>query len=142
MGMDKNTSTSRSRSRLTLLASLGLLLAPAGISRSQAPRPLALRPAAIAPPPAARATRSECSDIAVTLALAKARRELDALLPRADGDPAAVTAAMAADSRVADAVARTFASSDLVKSEYTRGGDCVVTVRLPLDRLRRLTRPR
>lgn len=135
MGMDTNKS-------LKAVAAIGLLLAPAGISRSQAPRPLALRPAAVTPPPAARATRSECSDIAVTLAVAKARRELDALLPSAGGDPAAVTAAMTADSRVADAVATTFASSDLVKSEYTRGGGCVVTVRLPLDHLRRLTRPR
>lgn len=135
MGMNINA--------LTLAAAAGLLLAPAGVSRSQAPRPIAAR--IFLPPPlpaAARATRAECSDFAVVLAVAKARRELDALLPEADGDPAKVATAMAADKRVADAVARTFASADLVKSEYVSGGSCIVTVRLPLERLRRLSRPR
>ena len=140
--MDKNPPTSRRRHGLAIAAALGVLLAPAGVSRSQAPRAIVLRPAAVTPPPAARATRSECSDFAVTLAVAKARRELDALLPRAGGDPAAVSPAMHAASRVANAVARTFAASDLVKSEYTGAGGCIVTVRLPLDRLRRLSRPR
>ena len=88
----------------------------------------------------ARMTADECSTLAVQATLAKARAEMRALLPARPGDPAYIGAAMNSDARLADSIKRTFGNSDLITSAYSKRGECVVTLKLSVDRLQRLGR--
>lgn len=101
--------------------SFGLAAFPVRASRLEAPRtlPPAARPSQPPPASAARSGRAECAELAVQVALAKARAETDEL--RAGASPESL-----------------FASAELIKARYTRGAGCVVTVTLPLERIRRL----
>jgi hypothetical protein len=82
----------------------------------------------------------ECSALAVSATLAKARAEMRALLPAQPADPADIGGAMNSDRRLAEGIKRTFGNSDLIKSEYSTRGDCVVTLKLSVDRLQKLGR--
>ena len=125
----------------SLIASLVVIAAavhPVGAARFDgAPVP---RPAARRAPTTLRA--EDCSEFSLRVAVAKAQAEMRALLPAGDGGPAAIERAMNADARFSARVQRVFGGSDIVKSEYTRREGCVVTVRLPLDRLQALSRAR
>jgi hypothetical protein len=108
------------------------------------------RPAVYKTPPAvrsaavvkrrARTTQDECSTLAVQATLAKARAEMRGLLPSQPADPADIGAAMNSDRRLAEGIKRTFGNSDLIKSEYSQRGECVVTLKLSVDRLQKLGR--
>ena len=101
---------------------------------------LTVRKAAARAPVAPRLTADECSTLALKATIAKARAEMRALLPGRPGDPADVGSAMASDRRLSEGIKRTFGNSDLIMSQYSKRGECVVTLKLPLDRLQRLAR--
>lgn len=94
--------------------SFGLAAFPVRASRLEAPRPRL-----DAPTPAARASQAECGELALQVALAKARLETREL-------------------RTGTAPEALFASAELIKAQYTRRAGCVVTMTLPLERIRRL----
>lgn len=125
---------------MAAVAVVTLLTLPGGASGPDPLPSLALRarPPVGRIPAAARVSRSQCADLAVKLAVAKARAEMSALLPASSADPDAVAQAMASDRRFARRVEQVFGASDLIKSEYSAGRGCVVTVQLPLDRLQLL----
>ncbi len=88
----------------------------------------------------ARMTEDQCSALAVQATLAKARAEMRALLPTQPADPADIGAAMKSDRRLAEGIKQTFGNSDLIESSYTKRGECVVTLKLSVDRLQKLGR--
>lgn len=116
---------------LVLMLTTGVSAAP---DRSVRPvRPAPRRAAS------ARISAEECSRLALKASIAKARAEMSTVAPGAARDLAAFGKAMDSDRRLAARVKRAFGNADIIKSEYTRGRDCVVTVKLPLDRLQNLT---
>jgi hypothetical protein len=119
-----------------LLLSGSLSLLDSSVIAVRAPAPRAPRAHRSAP---AKLSADECSMLAVKAAIAKARAEMASIDAHAVSDPAAFGKAMDADRGLSSRVKNTFGNSDLIKSEYTRGRDCVVTVKLPLDRLQALT---
>lgn len=107
-------------------ALLVLVLTTLPVSASQAPAPAALPAATTASSAGTRPTpRSECAELALSLALVQARSQKREL-----------------DSGVApDAV---LGSPGLILTEYAPGRGCKVTLTLPLERLRSMkgTSPR
>ena len=81
---------------------------------------------------------SECEMMSVMVAVAKARQEMRAVFPAAPDDLSAIGAAMDSDHRLSQKVKQVFGGSELIKSEYSGSQGCVVTVKLPLDRLQGL----
>ena len=88
---------------------------------------------------AARISGDECSSLALQATLAKARAEMRTLAASERVDPSGIGAAMDKDRRLSDEVKRAFGNSDVIKSEIKRG-ECVVTLKLSVDRLRGLAR--
>lgn len=112
----------------SLLASL-LLLSSSAVTVSAA---------RLTAPRAPKISASTCSDLPLRVALLKAQEEMRALLPGKAG-PGEVQRAMESDPGFNRRVKEVFATSDVVKSEFSRDGGCVVTVKLSLDRLQSLT---
>ena len=131
--------TNRMKSRLIGPAVLLTLLMSGGASRLQGAVPAPRKPAhAPRKTPPAPLDAEKCGDLALQATIAKARMEMRAVLPQAQNDLAGISAAMNADRRVSDGIKRTFGDADLIKAEYSSKGGCVVTLKLPLDRLRLL----
>lgn len=125
--------------KLLILFLTGMPVSASGPLMPPALAPLPSPARAPRRPAEAPVRRAECGRMAVDAVLAKARAELRDLGMRPD--PAAIARRMESDPEFARRVAETFANSDLIVSRYGRRGGCEVTVRLPLDKLRRLARP-
>ena len=89
--------------------------------------------------PAAKLSQEECLGLATKAALAKARAELGEVMGGSPDDLQAVSAALASSSKASEQIRRTFAASELIVSEYSAKRECVVTVKLPIERLRSLS---
>jgi hypothetical protein len=118
-----------------LIASALIAAAPFPVS---AARGVAVS-ATAAPSRSAKSAASDCSDMSLRVALAKARAEMSAILPGSNGDAAAFEGAMNSDADFNERVKGAFGNADLIKSEYSRGGGCVVTVQLSLAALQGLS---
>jgi hypothetical protein len=142
--------TTRAKSFLVGPTAIGLLLLSGGVSRlnGAAPQDVSIR---TAPPnrrsalvarktSSPRMTRDECSALAVNATLARVHAEMRSLLPAIPKDLADVGTAMNSDRRLSEGIKRTFANTDLIMSEYSERGECVVTLKLSVDRLRLLAR--
>jgi hypothetical protein len=142
--------TTRKRSLLASALAMGILILPGGASpfggktspSDSAKHWETLRALKIAKAAARQVSPSECAALSFQAGLVKAREEMRALLPAGADDLRTVGSAMDSDPRLSDKIKRTFGRSDLVKSEYSQSEGCVVTVRLPLDDLRRLAKAR
>jgi hypothetical protein len=128
---------------------IGLLLLSGGISRLHSTtQDVVIRTApairrtahAARKPSSSRISQDECSTLAVNATLARVHAEMRSLLPTIPRDLADVGTAMDSDRRLSDGIKRTFVNSDVVVSEYTKRGECVVTLKLSVDRLRVLAR--
>lgn len=100
----------------SLLASLIVLCASA----------VAVSAARLPTPRAPKIDAASCSDLPLRMALLRAQAEMRALLPGKAG-PGEVGRAMESDAAFSGRVKEVFGNSDMVKSEYSRGGGCVVT---------------
>lgn len=104
------------------------------------PGPVPLRPNRAwerpAPPPRARLTARDCERSALQATLIKARYQARAL-----GSPARIAASLDADDALGSRVKAVFGGSDLIASEYTEDGGCVVTARLPAELLSEMAGP-
>ena len=121
--------------RLAELLAVALLTLPVSAARFDGAVPVKIPRA----PVAKRTTPQDCSELALQAALAKTRAEMRTLVPDGSADPAYVSARIASDARFSEQVKTMFGNSDLIKSEYRAGGECVVTVQLSLDRLQNLS---
>ena len=141
----------RNKSLVVRSTVMGLMLLSGAVSRLNSAVPPAAVSAFAAPavqkislikPKAvsSRISSDECSTLAVNAAIAKARAEMRSLLPGTPKDLTGITTAMDSDRRLAENIKQTFGYSDLIVSEYSKRGECVVTLKLPLDRLQRLAR--
>jgi hypothetical protein len=138
----------RTKNYLVRSVAVGLLMLSAGVSRLQSMVPAGVvsgrtGSAVRRAPHAKRSPRlsgDECSTLALKATIAKARAEMRALVPGASDNLAGISAAMTSDRRLSERVQQAFGNSDVIKSEYSPRGDCVVTLKLPLDRLQLLAR--
>ncbi len=87
-----------------------------------------------APPVMNTASRSDCDRAALEATLLKARYQM-ALLAGSEG----IEKALDEGSALGERVKAVFGNSDLVESEYSQERGCVVTARLPVDLLQRMT---
>jgi hypothetical protein len=125
------------------VASIGLAFLTAGVQPLHGEVPpvfVSAVPPARRAPVTPRMTADECSMLALRATLAKTRAELRTVVPVGSVAPNAIGLAMNSDRRLSDGIKRTFANSDVIMSQYTKRGECVVTLKLSVDRLEKLGR--
>ena len=143
--------TTRTRSFLARSAVIGLLMLSGGVSRLNSAVPPGIVSGGTDPADRSasfvarksfpsRISSDECSALALKATIAKARAEMRSLVPGMPGGLSGISASMTSDRRLSERIKQTFGNSDLIKSEYSRKGGCVVTLKLSLDRLQLLAR--
>ena len=141
----------RKKSFLVSVAAIGLMTLSFGVPRLHGEIPPRLALGRTAPAiggtrpgrqrsDSSRMSPDVCSNLALKAAIAKARLEMKQIDPMLPSDPDALGSAMNSDRGLSEKIQRTFGNSDVIKSEFSPRGECVVTVKLPLERLQRLAR--